>query len=810
MSADNSPELPRTTIAQALAETIQPGPPVGADAVSADDAPDQPPLPFARFGSVIGFRFLRNIVLFSSLMTLIATLAQLGFDYWRDVASIETRMTEIARSDLDAIVRGLWYYDANQLRLQLEGIRHLPDIQRVEVRTLPGAVTPFTMAAGERGNVSIISREYPLIQITDGKPQQIGTLLIEANLTAVYLRLLNTAILILINNAIKTFLVSIFIIYIVHRLVTRHLTSISNFLDHYSPEQMTPVLALRRKRTTRRDELDRMVTSFNLMADGLRRAYRALRDANEELKLDNAARRRAEEETARLNAVLEHRVAERTAELSRSLETLDEQRTQVARLLDNSGEGFLSFGDDLIIASQYSRACETLLGTVPAGRDAAELLFAGDERKVDLLRQVVPSALHATDTMRRDLILSLLPADFSRATSRLKAQYTAIDNGHIMVVLSDATKEWRLAEMAEGERRRLEMIVAAVTDSRDFFDTVEAFRAFAFVELPALLRSANPSATVVDEIFRQVHTFKGVLGQFCFQQTPRALHELERGLGDFIAKGAASSREDLAAVVRSVPFDEAFDKDLDILRDALGDDFVRLGDRVTLSASQVRKLEDMASRLLRGEPVEFAAPPYRALLQDLAILRKIRIRDVLGGFDRVIVQAAGRLEKSVAPLLVEGGDDLWIDPEVYRPFLRSLVHVFRNAVVHGIEDPETRVRAGKAETGIITCSVSDAGPMIRLVIADDGAGVDLAALRSKGEALGVIDATASVDDIQNLIFVDSVSTQHSADELAGRGVGMASVRAAVNDLGGTVTVQSSPGRGTRFSFTLPKVDPERP
>jgi two-component system chemotaxis sensor kinase CheA len=770
------------------------------------DGPDQVPLQITQFGSVIGFRLLRNIVLFSSLLTLIATLTQLGFDYWRDVSSIETRMAEIARSDLDAIVRGLWYYDANQLRLQLEGIRHLPDIQRVEVRTLPGAVTPFSLVAGDREHVSIIAHEYPLVQVTDGKPQQIGILRIEANLTAVYLRLLNTTALILINNAIKTFLVSIFTLYIVHRLVTRHLTSISKFLDHYSPEQMTPVLALRRKRNDRQDELDRMVTSFNQMADGLRRAYQALHDANAELKLDNAARRRAEEETARLNAVLERRVAERTAELSRSLETIEEQRTQVARLLDNSGEGFLSFGDDLVIAPQYSRACESLLGAVPAGRDAAELLFAHDERSANLLRQIVPSALRATDPTRRDLILSLLPADFSRETSRLKAQYTVIDNGHVMVVLSDATEERRLAEMAEGERHRLQMIVAAVTDSRDFFDAVEAFRTFGTVDLPALLAATAPLASVIDEIFRHIHTFKGLLAQFSFRQTPRALHELERGLGDLRSKAATASPDDLAEVVRSVPFGDAFDQDLDTLRDALGDDFVRVGDRVTLSAAQVQKLEDMASRLLRGEPVAFSAPPYRALLQDLATLRKIRIRDVLGSFDRVTSQAAERLEKAVAPLIVEGGDDLRIDPEIYRPFLRSLVHVFRNAVVHGIEDPETRVRAGKAEAGTVTCSVADDGSTIRLTIADDGAGIDLAALRRKGEALGLIGATSSADEVQELIFVGSVSTQQNADELAGRGVGMASVRAAVNDLGGTVAVQSVAGQGTRFCFTLPRRD----
>jgi len=179
----------------------------------------------------------------------------------------------------------------------------------------------------------------------------------------------------------------------------------------------------------------------------------------------------------------------------------------------------------------------------------------------------------------------------------------------------------------------------------------------------------------------------------------------------------------------------------------------------------------------------------------------------LGSFERLIQQAAARLEKEVAPLVVRGGEAVWIDPQHWRPFLRSLTHVFRNAVVHGIEDPNTRLDSGKSELGSITCSVQVSGTQLQLSIADDGVGIDLAALRQRAVGMGLLASQAvaalSEEQVMELIFLDNVSTLQEASDLAGRGVGLAEVRSQARKLGGDVRVQSARGQGTQFVFTLP-------
>ncbi len=134
--------------------------------------------------------------------------------------------------------------------------------------------------------------------------------------------------------------------------------------------------------------------------------------------------------------------------LATTLDSLKTTQTQLEhtnqdfrRLLDNSGEGFLSFGADLVVDAQYSLACENMLGRSPALCQAPELIFAQDPAKAELLRAVIVSVVEATDPGVREVMLSLLPARIEREGMTLQVEYKALDKGKFMVVLSDITAE---------------------------------------------------------------------------------------------------------------------------------------------------------------------------------------------------------------------------------------------------------------------------------------------------------------------------------------------------------------------------------
>ncbi|MBY0239892.1 MAG: AAA family ATPase [Burkholderiaceae bacterium] len=511
-------------------------------------------------------------------------------------------------------------------------------------------------------------------------------------------------------------------------------------------------------------------------------------------------------ENARLYADMEARVRARTRELAESLETVRVTGEQVAALLDNAGQGFLSFGADMAVAPQYSRACETMLGLAPAGRHAGVLLFPGDPHNADLLADATQRVLGTDDPDRREVMLSLLPSEWTRAGRQLSATYAVLNTGRMMVTLTDVTEERRLAEQVAAEHGRLQMVHAAVAESTEFLDSVAAFRQFVREELPHMLAAQQPPQAVLERVYREVHTYKGVLGQFCFQHAPQVLHVAESGLEDLKDLGDRLTLPALADYLASLGLEQAIAGDLAALESVLGPAFLAGGKRLSVTDQQARQMESLVMQLLRGEPVEMAQDGKRDLLV-IGNLHKVAVRDALSSHDRTMAAVATRLRKLLAPLRFIDSETVWLDPAACRPFLRSLAHVFRNAVAHGIEAPPQRRAAGKPDAGQITCSIVRSDGWLTLEIADDGGGIDTAALRRKARERGLYgDAElAAMDEavVQDLVFADGLSTAARADQFSGRGVGLAAVRAETLKLGGTVSVRSVPGQGTRFTFRLP-------
>ena len=137
------------------------------------------------------------------------------------------QLTRIGESQPGGLAEGLWNLDERQLRLQGDGILRLPDIRGVEIREAgsTGNVPSLKLSRGPEN--SRVAREYPLHHIAQGQDRVIGTLRVEATLAGIYRRLANTASTILVTQAATIFLVSLFILYFFHHLVTRHLSAIA-------------------------------------------------------------------------------------------------------------------------------------------------------------------------------------------------------------------------------------------------------------------------------------------------------------------------------------------------------------------------------------------------------------------------------------------------------------------------------------------------------------------------------------------------------------------------------------------------------
>ena len=239
---------------------------------------------FERLRGGIGPRLLGRVLLFSFAITQIVTLVQLGFDYRRDLNAIDGRLSEVAGSYSQSLGEGLWNLDRRQLELQIEGILALPAIRFVEIRETTNRPEPMVVTGGRRPGPDAITRHFPLLHTARGGQQQLGVLTIEATRADMYRALAERAAVIVTTQGATIFLVSFFILYITHRLVTRHLTALAGFLGKYDLRTPGPPLRLQRRPPENKDELDHLVAAFQTMRQTLERAYEDLRASEQRFR----------------------------------------------------------------------------------------------------------------------------------------------------------------------------------------------------------------------------------------------------------------------------------------------------------------------------------------------------------------------------------------------------------------------------------------------------------------------------------------------------------------------------------------------
>ncbi|QEY60812.1 response regulator [Metapseudomonas lalkuanensis] len=170
---------------------------------------------------------------------------------------------------------------------------------------------------------------------------------------------------------------------------------------------------------------------------------------------------------------------------------------------------------------------------------------------------------------------------------------------------------------------------------------------------------------------------------------------------------------------------------------------------------------------------------------------------------RIVRQVASELDKQVE--FVVGNAEGEMDRTVLERMVAPLEHMLRNAVDHGIENAEARRAAGKSESGTIRLNLGREGGDIVLTLADDGAGIKFEAVRRKAIERGMMDAESDLSDHEILQFIlePGFSTADKVTQISGRGVGMDVVHSEVKQLGGTMSIDSTPGEGSRFLIRLP-------
>ncbi len=219
------------------------------------------------------------------------------------------------------------------------------------------------------------------------------------------------------------------------------------------------------------------------------------------------------------------------------------------------------------------------------------------------------------------------------------------------------------------------------------------------------------------------------------------------------------------------------------------------------------RLEDTGSRekTNMNEAIEYLERITTSLHDAVMKVRMVPIERVFNRFPRMIRDLTKELGKEIN--LVMSGEDTEVDRTIIDEIGEPLIHMLRNSIDHGIEDPETRVNNGKSEEGRLDLKAYPDGNSVVIEIDDDGAGINVVKVKEKAVERGVITQTEADEMTQEeaveLLFNAGFSTADVVSDVSGRGVGLDVVKTKIESISGTVEVKTERGVGTKFIIRLP-------
>lgn len=562
---------------------------------------------------------------------------------------------------------------------------------------------------------------------------------------------------------------------------------------------------------TEENEMIQLMRDMNWMAHHVRMHEMQLQQTVADLKFSQAeieAKNIALEKAYAEQRLVQEKLEERTLELQTTTD-------KVCNLLNNAGQGFISFGDDLKIAGEYSSECLKLFHRDIEGADIAELLFPGDEEQQQFIQALLRKNLREQDPFMRDIYLTLLPKEISYEQTCISIQYKVIAHPSdpqckvMMLILTDVTQQKELEQQIQKEKDHLNMVVKAVTHAADLIKAIREYTSFCTTGMASIVHAGLSPAEKLNVLFRSVHTWKGTFSQLAMHGAAKEIHCLETKLGNI--KGISlQDGNALNTCLAEYPPERMLqwlEEEIQILQDTLGEDFLSREDRVFVERSKLLQLEERIRQTL-------PQCQARSLIEDLRLLRCQPVRDLLTCYPDYVVNLAARYGKEINPFDITGGETL-VDPERYREFVKALNHVFRNAVAHGMESGEERMGVNKEMVGNISCNIEQFGDLLILRVTDDGRGIDPVVIKEVAAAKGICDQNTldclTDEKVLQLIFSDGFSSSAEVTELAGRGVGLSAVKMELEKLGGWIQVTSFLGVGTEFRFVIPlpiKAEPE--
>jgi signal transduction histidine kinase/HAMP domain-containing protein len=453
-------------------------------------------------------------------------------------------------------------------------------------------------------------------------------------------------------------------------------------------------------------------------------------------------------------------------------ERINSRNRDMRLVLDNVGQGFITLDLNGNMSDEHSKIVDEWFGVPKGTMPFWDYLSRVDPAKGQWFQ--LGWASLREDILPLALSLDQLPRVVHKDDQTFELAYRPILRGDqldkTIVVITDITSQVE-RERAERAQREMMSIFHHILSDRL---ALEEF----FTEANALVEAVVGSdGTDHGLVTRHVHTLKGNCALFGIESVAAFCHALEDRMKESPEPIGYKEKEALRSL---------WGKVLDVRAQlARGDSFIELDhEEYDNFIEQLRRRADHTALAATAASWRFEPASKRiALLGDQ------------------IERLAKRLGR--AKVIVNGEATLLrLPPRKWGPFWSAFAHVVRNAVDHGIETTEERLRAGKAAHATVTLGVAPEGQHAVVTISDDGRGIDWERIATVAQERGLAHDTQA--ELEEALFADGVSSRADVTDVSGRGVGLGAVRALVRQMGGRIELESQLGKGTTFRFILPQ------
>ena len=475
-------------------------------------------------------------------------------------------------------------------------------------------------------------------------------------------------------------------------------------------------------------------------------------------------------------------------EIEESRKSLKEKILKINSIFNEIEQGIFQIDDTLKIDQEYSNSCKVIFGKNIENLTLEVILFENDEIQKVFVSELISKIFEEESNI--DLYISLLPTECNIEKKYINLQYKLIYNENnskiLLVTVTDISEKIYLENEMLVKQKTLKMVVNSMIHPNILRQLINSYIEFANDIRKYIVNGE------IEFLKREIHTFKGNFSQFDFYKMALFLEDIENDLSNDINNIHSNQFE-------TDKFLNPIYKDLELIKTYTGRDFLSESLQFSIEQEKIIKIEDDIKLLLSEKE-------YKKIINLIRELRYMNLSHLLSHFPEYVQKLGERLGKPIEEFEIEG-DDLKVDPSRFENLIRSMVHIFRNIVDHGIEDPDERVEKNKSIMGKIRCSVVDEED-IRIIITDDGRGIDLENLKKSvvNKELKTKEELKNMNEneILNLIFLDGISTKEDITSISGRGVGLAALKKDVEDMNGIIKVKSIKDVGSEFEIVIPK------